>query len=318
MSRVTDHLRVPLRTDAQSVALSILRAKEAIKPGGAMRFRLQAAEALFVRRLRDDDTVVPPLWTQLLSQLGIGIELKDDGFHVYNQKGEVMRYDDDPYRSGLRYYLRDIPVPVSIEVTGQEYPNHLMYEDGLPQDLVDMVSNCGIEAPAHYQAYLVEKRAEGTYGNGAEKLYGSATIKPLSFDKYNGGQLKISTKCTNANTSIYVMNAFKKAHIHNCTVEEFSVRLDEWKAPSRIKQKLLESPEYCVHVSSETKKEIKSGHWSRIRDVPVGKQTEFLVHMLRKALEDEALRRKDNAIRKADRHPPDKGFWPSPQCGHRK
>lgn len=318
MSRVTDHLRVPLRTDAQSVALCMLRAKEAVDPGGAMRFRLKATEALFVRRLRDDDTVVPPLWTQLLSQLGIGIELKDDGFHIYDEKGGVMRYDDDPYRSGLRHFLRDIPVPVSIEVTGQEYPNHILYEDGVPKNLVDMVGDCKIEAPAHYQAYLVQKRENGTYGDGAEKLYGSSKTKPLSFAHFDVRQLREAKNCTNANTSVHVMNAFKHAYMHNTTIDQFSKKLDEWKAPPRIKQKLLESPEYSVVVSNETKKEIKSGHWGRIKDVPAGKHVEFLVYMLRKSLEDEALRRKDNAARVSNRHPPDKGFWPAPRCGHRK
>lgn len=315
MSRVTDHLGAPLRTDAQSVAFGLLRAKEATKPGGAMDFRLKAYEALFVRRMRDDDTVIPPLWTQFLSQLGIQIELKDDGFHVHNEDGKVERYEDDPYRSGLRYYLRDIPVPVSIEVTGQEYPNHLSYEDGVPQSLVDMVDNSEIAAPAHYQAYLVKKRTEGTYGGGAEKLYGSSKIKPLKFNGIDFDRhLREAKNCTNANTSVYVMNVFKRALMNNTTVAEFAARLDGWKAPSRIKQKLLESPEYCVTVSIDTKKEIKSGRWRRVKDVPVEKHVEFLVHMLRKALEDEALRRKD----RPDRHPPEKGFWPAPQCGHRK
>jgi hypothetical protein len=286
---VTNHAGVPLSSDSQSAAFGILRAKEAQKEGGAMEFRIKSAEALFVRRMKDDDSISTPLWTETLLQYGYEIALEQDGFALYSGMNTICRVDDDPYRSALCHLLINMPVPLMIEVTGQEFPHHMLHDPETDGGFADMIIDGDIAAPVAYQKMLLEKRKAGTYGQGAERMYFSDTVVPLQF---NTKSAAVETMSTRPKTAVQLADLYNSAYRSDATITEFVAQLSKWEAPLRVKQKLLESPEYAIKVPKEVKagfmKEEKGG-WVRVRNVPPENKAAFLVHALRASTNDTGI-----------------------------
>jgi hypothetical protein len=283
---VTNHVGMPLSSDSQSAAFGILRAKEAQKEGGAMEFRIKSAEALFVRRMKDDDSICTPLWTETLLQYGYEIVLEQDGFALYSGMKTICRVDDDPYRSALCHLLINIPVPLMIEVTGQEFPHHMLYDPETDDDLSIMIVDGDVSAPVAYQRMLLEKRINGTYGNGAERMYFSDKVVPLEFSTQD---FVVDAMTTRTKTAIQLADIYHAAYRSDETINEFIKRLSSWEAPLRVKQKLLESPEFAMKVTKDVKvgfMKREKGGWVSVRNVPPENKAAFLVHALRVSTND--------------------------------
>jgi len=281
---VTDSDGAFLKRDMQSAALGVMRAKEARQEGGAMAFRMECSEALFARALKDSEMVQAPLWCRVLNQYGYDVRLRDDGFDLYDLRigGSVKSYEDDPYRSGLKYLLKDVPVSFNIDVTGQEFPEHMQDEEETPGALLRLVEEGDFRAPLEYQKFLVEKRRRGTYGQGVEGLYGASRVEPIKLGE------KTAKLFNDTQGGVQLGVKFARAKSKKMSLQSFVNELRDWTLPLRLKTKILENPEYRVTVSNGVKKRFKSDSdmaWASVDEVPDDFAAEFLVHALRLSIE---------------------------------
>jgi len=151
-------------------ALALIRDAARRDPMAALQLFLDASYAAFYfRNCGESELRGQSHGDQVLRAIGVTLTVDEFGFTLNQKDGSSTRYYDDPYRSNLAYYLRNL-IKVSryrVFPTFDELP--VAFDDDRIGELLSERRN--YEACVLMQHILIEKRENGVYGRGPEDIY---------------------------------------------------------------------------------------------------------------------------------------------------